>query len=43
MALLPGAAAPALPAGVPLPRVPDQLSWASLLERIFEADQVITW
>ena len=43
VALLPGTAAPTLPAGVSLSRVPDQLSWASLLERIFEADQVITW
>jgi hypothetical protein len=41
--LLPGALASALPAGVPLSRIPDQLSWEALLERIFEADQVITW
>jgi hypothetical protein len=43
VALLPGASAPALPSGVTLQRVPDQLSWETLLERIFEADQVITW
>jgi hypothetical protein len=41
--LLPGASASALPAGIPLSRIPDQLSWEALLERIFEADQVITW
>ncbi len=43
VALLPGAPAPALPAGVTLQRVPDELGWDALLERIFEADQVITW
>ena len=43
VALLPGASAPTLPAGVSLSRVPDQMSWTALLERIFEADQVITW
>jgi hypothetical protein len=43
VALLAGAPAPALPAGVTLHRVPDPLSWDALLERIFEADQVITW
>jgi hypothetical protein len=43
VALLPGASAPALPTGVSLSRVPDQLSWTALLDRIFEADQVITW
>jgi hypothetical protein len=43
VALLPGATAPALPPGVASPRVPDQLSWDALLERIFAADQVITW
>jgi hypothetical protein len=43
VALLPGASAPALPAGVAAPRVPAELSWEALLERIFEADQVITW
>jgi hypothetical protein len=42
--LLPGAASLAtLPAGVTVQRVPDQLTWDALLERIFEADQVITW
>jgi hypothetical protein len=43
VALLPGTPAPELPAGVTLRRVPDELSWEALLERIFEADQVITW
>ncbi len=43
VALLPGASATALPPAVPSQRVPDQLSWETLLERIFEADQVITW
>jgi hypothetical protein len=41
--LLPGAPDPALPAGVTRHRVPGELSWEQLLERIFEADQVITW
>ena len=43
LALLPGASAPPLPAGVALHRVPGDLTWEALLERIFEADQVITW
>jgi hypothetical protein len=43
VALLPGAPDPPLPPGVAGQRVPDQLSWEALLERIFEADQVITW
>jgi hypothetical protein len=43
VALLPGSSAPRLPAGVIRQRVPDELSWEALLERIFEADQVITW
>jgi hypothetical protein len=44
VALLPGASpAQALPTGVELQRVPDQLGWDALLERIFEADQVISW
>jgi len=43
VALLPGTPAPTLPAGVTLQRVPDELGWDALLERIFEADQVITW
>jgi hypothetical protein len=41
--LLPGAPPVALPAGVAGPRAPEQLSWDAVLERIFEADQVIAW
>jgi hypothetical protein len=43
VALLSGTPAPALPPGVRAQRVPDELGWEALLERIFEADQVITW
>jgi hypothetical protein len=43
VALLPGASAPPLPPGVALHHVPADLSWEALLERIFEADQVVTW
>jgi hypothetical protein len=43
VALLPGGSAPPLPSGIALHRVPADLSWEALLERIFEADQVITW
>jgi hypothetical protein len=43
VALLPGAPDLALPAGVASHRVPDGLSWEHLLEKIFEADQIITW
>jgi len=32
-----------LPAGVRVQRVPDELSWDTLLEQIFAADQVVTW
>jgi hypothetical protein len=40
---LPGAPAIALPAGVKLQSVPDDLSYEALLQQIFAADQVITW
>jgi hypothetical protein len=43
VALLPGAAAPPMPGGVTALRVPAELSWDALLQRIFDADQVITW
>ena len=43
VALLPGAPVLSLPAGVGRHRVPDDLSWDQLLEKIFEADQVISW
>ena len=42
VALLPGATATP-PPGIPARRVPNELSWDSLLEEIFEADQVIAW
>jgi hypothetical protein len=38
VALLPGAALPVLPAGVP-----GEWSYERLLEAVFEADQVVTW
>jgi hypothetical protein len=43
VAMLPGAPELELPADVAVSRVPAQLSWDALLERIFEADQVIAW
>jgi hypothetical protein len=43
VAILPGAPDVELPAGVEVSRVPADLTWEALLERIFEADQVITW
>ena len=41
--LLPGTAAPALPAGVTVHRVPDDWSYERLLEAVFEAEHVTTW
>ncbi len=43
VALLPGAAAPDLPASVTVWRVSAGLSYEDLLDLIFAADQVITW
>ncbi|MGH7275531.1 MAG: hypothetical protein ACREIY_00735 [Candidatus Rokuibacteriota bacterium] len=43
VALLPGAAAPDLPPGVSVHRVPADLSYADLLELIFDSNHVITW
>jgi hypothetical protein len=43
VALLPGATAPALPPGVTIRRVSSDLSYAALLDLIFEADHVLTW
>ena len=43
VALLPGAAAPDLPPGVTVHRVPADLTYDGLLELIFDSDQVITW
>ena len=41
--LLPGAAAPDLPRGVVLRRLDADLSYAQLLDLVFESDHVITW
>ena len=38
-----GAVIPALPAGIVVRRVPEELSWEQLLEAMFEANQVIAW
>ncbi|HEU4369980.1 MAG TPA: hypothetical protein VFV05_17285 [Methylomirabilota bacterium] len=43
LVMLPGAPDFTPPPGVTRCRVPDELSWEALLERIFESDQVITW
>ena len=43
VALLPGAAAVALPAGVTVRRVPDDASWEELFDLIFEAESVVAW
>jgi hypothetical protein len=43
VAVVGGAAAPAVPAAVSLHRVPDQLSYEALAELIFAADHVVTW
>ena len=43
VALLAGAALPALPAGVEVHRVPEDASYERLLELIFAADSVVTW
>jgi hypothetical protein len=40
---LPGASTITPPAGVTVLRAPEDLSYEALLERIFQADQVITW
>jgi hypothetical protein len=41
--LLHGLPAPELPPGVTVHRVPDDLAYEALLEKIFQADQVVTW
>jgi hypothetical protein len=41
--VLPGGVATDLPAGLAVHRLEGDLSYAQLLELIFEADQVITW
>lgn len=43
VALLHGAGAPALPPEVTVRRVPGDLSWEALLERVFTVDHVVTW
>lgn len=43
LALLEGADAGSLPAGLDVRRVPEQLPYAQLLDLIFESDQVIAW
>jgi hypothetical protein len=43
VALLAGAPLPALPDGVTVRRVPEEMSYADLLELIFAADQVVSW
>ena len=43
VALLHGAPTPELPKGVVVYRVPDALTYEALLEKIFQADQVVTW
>ena len=43
VALLGGATAPALPAGVTVQRVPEDASYERLLELIFAADHVVSW
>ena len=41
--LLPGATPPPLPPDVRVRRVDEDLSWAGLLDLIFESDRVVTW
>jgi hypothetical protein len=43
MAIVGAAAAPALPGGVTVHRVPDRTSYDQLIELIFAADHVVTW
>lgn len=43
VALLGDAAAPALPTGVTVHRVPAELSYERLVEMIFASDHVVTW
>lgn len=41
--LLPGARPPPLPPAVAVRHLPEDLSYAELLELIFASDQVLTW
>ncbi len=43
VAIVGGAAAPTLPDGVTVHRVPDQTSYERCVELIFSADHVVTW
>jgi hypothetical protein len=43
VAIVGGAETPALPAGVPVHRVPDQIAYERLVELIFSSDHVVTW
>ena len=43
IALLHGAEKPTVPDTVRVHRVPQELPWEELLEKIFAADQVLTW
>ena len=43
VALLGDTAAPSLPAGVEVRRIPADTSYGDLVELIFEADHVVTW
>ena len=43
VALVGGATAPVMPAGVPVHRVPDPVAYERLVELIFSADSVVTW
>ncbi|MBI1735961.1 MAG: hypothetical protein HYR51_12370 [Candidatus Rokubacteria bacterium] len=40
---LEGAPTPAVPGGVALRRVPDDLTYSQLLDLVFASDQVISW
>jgi hypothetical protein len=43
VAIVGGVETPALPGGVTVHRVPDQLSYERLVELIFSSDHVVTW
>jgi len=43
VAVVGDAGAPSVPAGVAVHRVPSDWSYDELLERIFDADRVVTW
>jgi hypothetical protein len=43
VALLQGAAAPDVPAGVAVRRVPEDVDYPQLVDLVFAADHVVTW